>query len=265
MLALNAGHACLNTDILITARGWAGRESLLSAIRLELRAAPPRTAFYGASANRSYKAFMAEFPDAEVFWPGAADECTGALPRAFRAGVDPEGSCTLFDCETFTGTFVEVPLEAAGTPEFLAAASEFCNRRLDGSLNVTLYIDPVCERDHASHLDQALASLEYGAITVNATSAATFGLVSMLHGAHGGDRSTYSVADCGTGNVFVHNTLMIENAQKCVLRVPFRYSWPRWWCWDTNDSRKWSRNFFDVLGHRSLIALLKVAVNSLSM
>jgi len=265
MLVLNAGHACLNTDVLLTAKGWAGREKLLDALRQELHAAPPRTAFYGASAKRSYAAFMAEFPDAEVFWPSAADECAGALPRAFRAGVDPKGSCTLFDCETFTGTFVEVSLEAAGTPAFLVAATEFCNRRLDGSLNATVYIDPVCEREHAADFDHALAALEYGAITVNATSAAAFGAVSLLHGAYGGNRSTYSVTDCGTGNVFVHNTLMIENAQKCILRVPFRYSWPRWWCWDSNDEWKWSRNFFDIFGHRSLIALLKVAVNALSM
>ncbi len=220
MLVNNAGFNCNATRVVIQHASSPERQRLLGALRDILRGTPPRKAWYTGAADR-FDAFLAAHPEAERFGERQGDQ----LPWALIPGVDPRNTGDItFTTEAFCGVFAETALEAPSVPEFLRSAVHFANETLWGTLNATLIVHPAALRDPevAMAVEQAIADLRYGTVTVNHWAAIGYGLVVTPWGAFPG----HTRRDIQSGTGIVHNTLMFSRPQKTVVRAPFKV-WPK--------------------------------------
>jgi len=220
MLVNNAGFNCNATRVVIQHAASPERQRLLAGLRSVLRRIPPRKAWYTGAADR-FDAFLAAHPEAERFGDRRGDE----LPWAMIPGVDPRNAEDIaFTTEAFCGVFAETGLEAASIPEYLQNAVRFANETLWGTLNATLIVHPAALRDPAvaKAVEQAIADLRYGTVTVNHWAAIGYGLVVTPWGAFPG----HTRRDIQSGTGVVHNTLMFSRVQKTVVRAPFTV-WPK--------------------------------------
>lgn len=216
MLVNNAGFNCTTSRVIVTARDWPLRATLLDRIRARLMALPPRAAFYPGAAQR-FAAFHEHYPHAETF--GAPAD--GQLPWMLIPGLSPEVEDEpAYQVEAFCPVTAETAIHAADTAEFLERAVEFSNARLWGTLNATLIVDPRTARDQALRpaLTRAVADLRYGTVSLNHWSAIGYGLGITPWGAYPGHTRT----DIGSGVGFVHNPLMFDRVEKTVVRSWFR-------------------------------------------
>lgn len=216
MLVNNAGFNCNATRVIITPTRWEQRGKLLDKIRDIMAKIPPRKAYY-PGANERMRSFTEAHPEAEHF--GSASE--GELPWTLVSGVDAEHKDDIcFTTEAFCGLFSETSLDADDTATYIKQAVTFCNEQLWGTLNATILIHPhtLKEAGVKDAFERALSDLRYGTIGVNYWAAASFVLVTSTWGAFPG----HPVNDIQSGIGVVHNTLMFEQAQKTVVRAPFR-------------------------------------------
>lgn len=203
----NSGHNCVASQILLVPRDWDGTERLLAEIRQVLRRLPARGDYYPGAETR-LSAVMVAHPEAETYGDGA---CRVLVPDV----TDPDDP--MLTDEVFASALGVVRLPGADAPEFLAAATEFANEKLPGTLGATLLVHPRTERAHRAAVDGAVTALRYGTLGVNCWSAFGFLLGHTPWGAHPG----HTPQDIGSGIGFVHNTFMLEDIEKTVLRAPF--------------------------------------------
>jgi hypothetical protein len=100
---------------------------------------------------------------------------------------------------------------------FVAAATEFANDVLVGTLGASVIVHPKTEKSLGTAVDGMIANLRYGGIGVNTWSASVYLLSRCPWGAFPGNTSS----DIGSGIGVVHNTLMLDDSQKSVARGPF--------------------------------------------
>ncbi len=222
MLTNNAGFNCNAARVVVQHASWDRRDALLDQIRRSLEKIPTRVAWYPGAADR-WQRFADENPGrAEFLGKKSSDERLQWMLVADVPPDDPEELC--FRTEAFTGVVAETALEAPSTAEFIDRAVEFCNDRLWGTLSASLLVHNASLRDRevAEAVDRAIANLRYGTITINQWAAVGYGLVSTPWGAFPG----HDLYDIQSGTGVVHNTLMFDQVEKVVVRVPFRV-WPK--------------------------------------
>jgi aldehyde dehydrogenase (NAD(P)+) len=215
MVSQNASFNCIAAKLLVTPRGFAQRAALLELLRAEFAGIAPRCAYYPGAAAR----FAALTEGAEhVTRIGAPGP--GELPWALVTDLDPSSRAPQFEVEPFCSILSEVSVGSADPVEFLAAATEFANERLWGTLNAMLYVPPVSEADKtiAAAVDRAVSELRYGTIAINHWSAAAYVMTTSPWGGHPGS----TLADVQSGIGWVHNSLLLERVRKTVQRGPLR-------------------------------------------
>lgn len=224
MLVQNAGFNCIAARVIVQHASWSRRAALNDAIRDSLRRAEPRVAYYPGARER-WEAFNSAHPEAEWFGPDGPDD----VPFTFIPGLDPHQHDDIaFTTEAFCGVFGEVPLDVPrDVPSFLDQAVDFCNERLWGTLSASIIVHPrtLEEPENRAALERAIDRLAYGSVVVNHWSAAPYAMVSPPWGAAPG--STPSDIQSGVG--FVHNTYLLEDIVKTVVRGPFRPLIPPPW------------------------------------
>jgi acyl-CoA reductase-like NAD-dependent aldehyde dehydrogenase len=216
MLTNNAGFNCNATRVIITQAEWGQRDQLLQEMRKILAQIPSRNAYYPGAQTR-HQSFVAAHPEAERFGT-ASDE---QLPWTLIAGVDPHSQEDIcFTTEAFCGLFAETPLASTTVPDYIDRAVTFANEQLWGTLNATLIVHPASLKDPAiaEAVERAISNLRYGTIGVNYWAGTGFALVVAPWGAFPG----HPIHNIQSGTGVVHNTLMFERPEKCVLRAPFR-------------------------------------------
>lgn len=110
---------------------------------------------------------------------------------------------------------------APDTPvDFIEQAVSLCNERMWGTLGATLLVHPgsLADPATAAAVERAITDLRYGTVAVNVRAASAFGLVSPPWGGFPSDDPT----DTQSGRGFVHNTYLLTQPQKTVMRAPFR-------------------------------------------
>jgi hypothetical protein len=210
----NASFNCNAGKMLVSPRGWVGRDSVLRAVERVFAATPPRRAYYPGAADR-WRALTAGRPAARAI--GTAAE--GCLPWTLLPGLDPaDRGEAAFVTEPFCSILSEVGVGSADPLEYLEQAVDFANERLWGTLSATLVVHPRTLRDRgtAQAVERAIARLRYGAVAVNTWAGWMFAFGSPPWGAHPG--STPQDIQSGVG--WVHNTSMLEGVEKAVLRSP---------------------------------------------
>jgi hypothetical protein len=217
MLTFNAGFTCACPRMIVTHGAWNRRQALLDRLRDSLRSIEPKHPWYPGARER-WEVFTQAHPEAERFGP----EDEACVPWTLIPDLDPSiADDVAFQVEAFNGVIGEVgldaPLDAAA---FLDAATDFANERLWGTLSATILVHPRSLKDPsvATALDRAIARLRYGTVAVNVWAATGYGLVSTPWGAAPG----HPLHDIQSGRGWVHNTYFLDDAQKSVVRAPFR-------------------------------------------
>jgi hypothetical protein len=230
MLVHNAGFNCLAARVLITHASWPQRDAFLGALTQVLARLPTRRAYYPGAAERC-AAFVAAHPEAERLGTGPDD----ALPWTFIRGVAPgRTNDVCFNVESFCSECAETSLEAPTAATFIAAATEFCNEVVWGTLSATILVSPRAQRDAtvAAAVERAVADLRYGAIGVNIWHAMAFAIGSTTWGAYPG----HPRHDIESGCDVVGNSAMFDRPQKSVVRGPFRsHPKPPWFATSTGS------------------------------
>jgi aldehyde dehydrogenase (NAD(P)+) len=225
MVANNASFNCNAAKLLITPRGWDGRERFLAMVEKALGMAPMRRAYYPGAMQRWNELCAGRANVRRIGAPSAPDE----LPWAFVPGLDAadEGE-TLFRVEPFCGVLAEVPVGSADPAEFLHAAVPFANDRVWGTLAASLIVHPGVQSDAGAAgaaFGEAIRDLRYGAVCVNTWAGTAYGFGSTPWGAHHGS----TLADVQSGRGFVHNSYMLGKVLKSVVRAPLKgFPAPPW-------------------------------------
>jgi acyl-CoA reductase-like NAD-dependent aldehyde dehydrogenase len=215
MVANNASCNCNAAKMLVTSKSWPQRGALLDKVRSILATVPPRKAYYPGAFDRFE--YLTKGRAGEVVKLGEATK--DQLPWTLVFGLDShdEGE-RLFSTEPFCPIISETTLDESDPVAFLAAATRFANDRLWGTLSAVVMIHPSLEKDPAvaAALDEAVATLRYGAVGINQWTGLVYGTVSPPWGAH----PSSTLEDIQGGLGWVHNTYMLEGIEKAVLRGP---------------------------------------------
>ena len=216
MLVQNAGFNCIAARVIVQHAAWSRRAALNDAIRDSLRRAEHRVAYYPGARER-WEAFTAAHPEAEFYGPDGE----GDVPFTFIPDLDTSNKDDIaFTTEAFCTVFGEVPLDAPrSVPDFLDRAVDLCNEQLWGTLSASLIVHPRTLNDPESReaVERAIDRLNYGSVVVNHWSAAPYAMVSPPWGAAPGS----TPSDIQSGNSVVHNTFLLEDVHKTVVRGPF--------------------------------------------
>jgi hypothetical protein len=127
---------------------------------------------------------------------------------------------TNFFTEPFCAILSEVSIGSTDPLEFIQAAVPFANDRVWGTLNAMLFVHPKVEASQSakSAIDGALRDLRYGTVSVNAWPALAYALGTTPWGGH----PSATLANVQSGIGWVHNTVMLEGIEKCVVRAPLK-------------------------------------------
>ena len=202
----NNGYNCIAAQVLVLSGDWPQRAAFLDSLRAAYGAAARRPAYYPGSDGR-LAAALAAHPEAGRFADG--DRVLLTIP-----GDDDDPVYT----EECFGPVLAVTTLPGGGAAFLASAIQFANARLAGTLGANIVIHPRTRRQLGAGFERALAELRYGTIGVNAWTAVGFLTARATWGAFPG----HTLADAGSGIGIVHNALLLDHAERTVVRGPFR-------------------------------------------
>ncbi|MFZ4827855.1 MAG: aldehyde dehydrogenase family protein [Phototrophicaceae bacterium] len=211
----NAGFNCVTPRVVVQHAEWDKRHDLNQAIELTFSQASPRLAYY-PDAHQRHQAFLQAHPHAKQF----GTDKNGLLPWTFIPDVDPLDTENIaFKQEAFCGLVTETALSATDTLDFLEQAVRFVNEVLWGTLTVTLLVHPKTWANPTLRqgIEQGIAQLRYGMVTVNLYGNTSFVLQEIGWGGYAGATPN----DIQSGIGVVHNTLLLEHIEKSVIYAPF--------------------------------------------
>jgi hypothetical protein len=103
-----------------------------------------------------------------------------------------------------------------GMEDFMLDAAHICNACMFGCLSCTVVVHPTVEAAHAGAVEQLIANLRYGVVSLNAWTALSYAVDTLCWGAFPGEKETN--VESGVG--MTRNTLCFDNVQKSVVRSP---------------------------------------------
>lgn len=206
----NGGYNCVAAQAVVVSADWPQKDQFLAALRAAMDTAPDRPAYYPGSDGRVESA-RSRYPDAASLGPAGG--------RALVTGLTPTADETLLHTEYFAPVLgvVEIP---GGPAEFAIAAAAAANDRFTGTLGVNIVAHPDTIAELGTAFDTLIETLRYGAIAVNAWTAAAFLTPTATWGAYPG----HTLADVQSGIGVVHNAFLIADTERTVVRGPFRPS-----------------------------------------
>jgi aldehyde dehydrogenase (NAD(P)+) len=211
-LTCNAAFDCNANRVIVLPRDWSRRDEFLARLKVAFGRAADRLAYYPGARER-----WERFAAGRGTRLGGRSE--GSLPWTFISGLDAAGAGELlFTDESFAPIVAETAVGSSDPVEFLDEAVRFANDRLWGTLSAGLVVHPKTMKDPATGaaVEHAIGRLRYGGVTVNVWSGMLFAFGTPPWGAH----PSSTPADIQSGTGWVHNTPMLENIEKAVMRHP---------------------------------------------
>ncbi len=213
MVTQNASFNCVSAKVLVLPRGWKLRDRFLELVLQKMALTPARRAWYPGAEER-YHGLTQERD--EIRRLGGGEH---TLPWTLVTGLDPDDAGEpAFSTEAFCSIVFETQLGSDDPVEYLDAAVRFCNERLWGTLAASLLVSGRSQLDRtvAGAVERAVRELRYGAVCVNLWPGMAFAAGTAPWGAYPGA----SLTDIQSGRGFFHNTRMLEQVEKFVLRGP---------------------------------------------
>lgn len=257
MVTNNASFNCTAAKLLAVPKGWDGRDRLLSAIERALQKDAARKAYYPGAEER-WRRFTERRPGVRLVGaPGS-----GELAYAIIPDVDPgQTDEPVFSQEPWCSVLSETRLDGVDAPSFLRNAVRFLNERVWGTLATHLIVHPSTLRDPTAGaaVENAIRELRYGTVVVNSWAGAVFSLGSTPWGAH----PSSSLANIQSGRGWVHNTFMLEQIEKSVMRGPIQSSPPPPWFPGHRTVRDLGRKLVDLEMRPSWLKVPALAATAL--
>jgi hypothetical protein len=214
MVTHNASFNCNAAKMIVTGRGWRHRDAFLAGVEHFMALAPARKAWYPGAQER-YRQLTEGRPLLRTVGQGE-----GTLPWTIVSGLDAMARDPAFVTEPFCSIVSETSVGSDDPVEFLEKAVEFANGSLWGTLAAHVVVHPKTLADPTTGpaVERAIRRLRYGCVGVNCWAGYGFAFGTTPWGAYPGSTLT----DIQSGRGFVHNTLMLERIEKCVVRHPVR-------------------------------------------
>lgn len=204
----NGGYNCVAAQVVVVSSEWPQRDEFVAAVRAAVDRAPQRKAYYPGSDNRVADA-TATYPRAEHL----------AGNRLLITDLDPDEVQPLLNTEYFAPVLgiVDLPYDAE---EFAARAVKTVNEEFIGTLGINIIAHPDTIKELGNTFEDLIAELNYGTVAVNAWTGVGFLTATATWGAFPG----HTIDDVQSGIGLVHNALLIDSAERTVVRGPFRPS-----------------------------------------
>jgi aldehyde dehydrogenase (NAD(P)+) len=204
----NSGYNCVASQVVVLSSEWKQRDQFVAALRAALDRAPARAPYYPGSDKRVSDA-TATYPSAERLGERGG--------RVLITDLNPGEYAPLLQTEYFAPVMgiIELPYSGAA---FAAKAVQAANEEFTGTLGINIIGTPGTIKGLGEKFDTMLADLRYGTIAVNAWTAIGFLTAAATWGAFPG----HTVDDVQSGIGIVHNALLIDGAERTVVRGPFR-------------------------------------------
>ena len=233
----NTSFNCIATKLVVTCRGWEGREKLLAAIQSRLDASPRRPAWFPGSAAGYEQLTGERLPD------------DGCLPWTFRTGVDPVAGRHWLDREWFFPAVAEIPLQTDSVEQFCGEALELA-RSLPGTLAANVSLPKLPDPRDRQRAELLVEHLGFGVVSVNTWAAIGYALAGVPWGGLPGG----TAADPGSGIGYVHDPLMLPLVHNTILRAQLAPRLkPAWLPWHSGG-RGLTRSLIDVYTARNVAA-----------
>lgn len=213
----NVSFNCIATKMLIMQKGWPQGEMLLDRIQELLANTPKRFAYYPGAVER-FARFSGQSND-------RSESRDPRLPWTIVRDVSIDSHPHLFREESFVCVTGATTLESTNDATFLNDAVEFVNQKMWGTLSAAVTVPDAFRKNREAVLDQAIRDLNYGTIGINQWPGVAYALMSPPWGAFPGS----TLQDIQSGIGAVHNTYLLEGAEKTVLRSPLTmFPKPMW-------------------------------------
>ena len=204
----NSGYNCVASQVVVLSSEWKQRDEFVAALRAALDRAPARAPYYPGSDKRVSDA-TATYPSAERLGERGG--------RVLITDLNPGEYAPLLQTEYFAPVMGVIELPYSGAA-FAAKAVQAANEEFTGTLGINIIGTPGTIKGLGEKFDTMLADLRYGTIAVNAWTAIGFLTAAATWGAFPG----HTVDDVQSGIGIVHNALLIDGAERTVVRGPFR-------------------------------------------
>ena len=232
----NTSFNCIATKLVVTCRGWDGREKLLAAIRQRLDAAPRRAAWFPGSGAAYEQLTGRPLPE------------DGCLPWTFETGLDPVADRQWLDREWFFPAVAEIPLDTASLEEFCGQALDLA-RSLPGTLAANVSMPAFRDPREWRRAELLVEHLGFGVVSVNTWAALGYALAGVPWGGLPGG----TVAEPGSGIGYVHDPLMLPLVHNTIVRAPLAPTLkPAWLPWHSGG-KMLTRSLIDVYTAKSML------------
>lgn len=209
----NNSYNCIAAKILVTQKGWKHKESLIREVSSILQQCDLRYSFYPGSKER-YEEFRRRYPQSEQIGNSDSDDY---LPWLLIRDIPTNNGEYALCNEPFCPVISETSIESDSIEDYISKAVKFCNEDVWGNLSMSMFVDPRTESAYKNQVEKAIVDLRYGNVAINCWTGVNYALASPLWGAYPGN----DIRDIQSGKGFVHNSFMIDNPEKSVLRAPF--------------------------------------------
>lgn len=204
----NGGYNCIAAQAVVISSEWGQKQEFLAELRRALDSAPARDDYYPGSANRIHQASQSH-PQAERH--GADGK------RLLVTNLSADKPEPLLKTEYFAPVLGVVELDASGEA-FAVLAAKTVNEEFAGTLGVNIIAHPDTIKTLGPAFDRLVASLRYGTIAINAWTAVGFLTPTATWGGFPG----HTIDEVQSGIGVVHNALLLDDAERTVVRGPFR-------------------------------------------
>jgi aldehyde dehydrogenase (NAD(P)+) len=212
-VANNASFNCNAAKLMVMPTGWELRDKLKHSLSSALAKVPVRKAYYPGAEQRWNELVGSHSKVQKI---GNAEP--GTLQWAIIEDVDSKSDDKVFTMEPWCSVISETTVGEPDPVKFIEAAVKFCNDKVWGTLSATIIVHKTTMKDpkFAEALDKAIQDLRYGTVAINHWPALGFAFGSTPWGGH----PSSTLEDIQSGKGWVHNTYMLEDIEKCVIRGP---------------------------------------------
>ena len=245
VITANCSCNCNAPKAVLLSSAWKQKDRFVSLVKDMLRRLPAGVPYYPGTAKR-YDAFQKHYPapasctiqpneDVQPHIRCSSAQC-GDRDLEFLCidlKVDSEGvplssedgGSYCLENEAFAPIIAFVTVGTKETEPksnlnpvkvFMQNAANICNDKIFGSLSCTVVVHPTIEANHPEAVEQLIANLRYGVVSVNAWTALSYALDTCTWGAFPGE----DPADIESGVGTVRNTLLFDHVQKTVVKSP---------------------------------------------